>query len=112
MQSKNKFDREYLIDQAKEILSKFGEPLNIYYYEFPQTWGSTSCGFGELGGAAMTCVQTSMVESPMLGLACIFINSYYAYTVKMNDEKFKEDIQKRFVLGKINAHKFYEIVDI
>jgi len=112
MKSNKKFDRELLIEWARESLSKFGEPCTLYYYEWPQTWGSTACGFSELGGAAMTSAQTCMVESPILGLACIFINGYYTYTVKMNDEKFKEHVQKRFVLGKINADKFYEVVDI
>lgn len=35
---------------------------DIEVYVFAQTWGSTACGYGGMGGAAMTTVYTVVVE--------------------------------------------------
>jgi hypothetical protein len=32
---------------------------------WPQTWGSTACGFGGMGGCMMTTAQTTVIVGPL-----------------------------------------------
>ncbi len=47
---------------------------------FPQTWGSTSMGFGGMGGAAMTPAYTTLIEGPAGDIA-VYWAGRFAYLV-------------------------------
>ena len=47
---------------------------------FPQMWGSTSLGFGGIGGAAMTSAYTVAIEGPQ-GSVAMYFGGRYAYQV-------------------------------
>lgn len=41
---------------------------DLQWWAFPETWGSTSLGFGGLGGQVITTAQTHVVLGPNFGL--------------------------------------------
>lgn len=62
---------------------------------FVQTWGSTTCGFGGIGGSAMTS-QRTYVFIPYyteIEKCLVFFGSRFAYKADYC-EKFKEDLRK------------------
>jgi hypothetical protein len=61
---------------------------------FPQTWGSTSCGWGGMGGAMMTTSYTTIIES-RFGFACVFYAGQLVYICEM-DDAYKEYQQKSY----------------
>lgn len=53
----------------------------IEHYSFPQTWPSTSLGFGGVGGQALTTAQTDVFVFNDAKLAVIYWAGRFAYTV-------------------------------
>lgn len=54
-----------------------------------QTWGSTSCGWGGIGGAAITASYTLIIENRNYGIACVYYGNRLAYICEI-DDKFKK----------------------
>ena len=65
----------------------------IQMYAFPQTWGSTSLGFGGMGGQSITDALTVVVFGPM-GDACVYFAGRLAYHIKRPSQAFYEDMSK------------------
>jgi hypothetical protein len=61
---------------------------------FRQVWGSTSLGFGGIGGAAVTAAYTVVVQGPN-GDACVYFQGRLAYRVAMMNEAFIDDLSAR-----------------
>ena len=61
------------------------EPSSLRVFSHPQVWPSTSCGFGGIGGSAMTEAQTVvfMLHQEGAHYASVFHGTRYAYTVKL-----------------------------
>ena len=57
---------------------------NIYC--FLQTWGSTACGWGGMGGAAMTTTYTVAIHNEYFGIIAVFWGGRLAYCVEANDK--------------------------
>ena len=53
---------------------------------WPQTWPNTTCGFGGIGGQAMTTRMTCVVIGPLLDAAVY--HGQYAYRVALPSEQF------------------------
>ncbi len=51
-----------------------------------QMWGSTSCGWGGIGGAAMTSSYTIVIENSYLNAIFIYYGSTLAYIVDSNEK--------------------------
>lgn len=49
-----------------------------------QTWGSTACGWGGIGGASMTSSYTYVIENFHFGIAAIYYGSRFAYMVEID----------------------------
>ena len=63
-------------------------------YTFEQVWGSTSLGFGGIGGQAMTTART-YVFVPINGSRTCFVYFAGKFAYKVNySEKFMEDVSK------------------
>lgn len=75
-------DKKYF-DQ--EIKAKWND-VNFHFIR--QDWGSTSCGWGGIGGAAMSASYTLVVENLHYKFASIYYSGQLAYIVKM-DENFE-----------------------
>lgn len=60
---------------------------------FPQTWGSTSIGFGGMGGAAMTKAYTTVILCR--DNAAVFFGGRHCYSVDGINDTFKEDLKRR-----------------
>lgn len=60
---------------------------------FPQTWGSTSIGFGGMGGAAMTKAYTTVIICR--DNAAVFFGGRHCYSVDSINDTFKEDLKRR-----------------
>jgi hypothetical protein len=78
---------------------------DIDVYNFPQTWGSTSLGFGGIGGAAMTKAYTTVIVCR--GNAAVFFAGRHCYSVDVINEAFKEDLNKRHMRSLKEANGRY-----
>lgn len=100
------------LDSKDPILQKYIQDLLSEYsvkhwYELPfdnwnvidfhvalQMWGSTSCGWGGMGGSAMTESYTVVIENRSLGIAAIYWNGQLAYLVQI-DTKYEGYLKVR-----------------
>ena len=65
----------------------------IEMYMFPQIWGSTSLGFGGIGGQAITTAYTVVVNDYHDGWCSVFFGDQLAYVVKNPNQIFYEDVK-------------------
>ena len=54
-----------------------------------QSWGSTACGWGGMGGAAMTASYTTIIEAIQGNVIFVYYNGKLAYVAEI-DEKLKK----------------------
>lgn len=61
---------------------------------FPQTWGSTSLGFGGIGGQAITEAYTVVVDSDRAGACAVYFGGRFAYLVEhaRQNPAFRQDV--------------------
>lgn len=91
-------DVDYMIQSYEDRRNNLpGEPAKrrptegeISVTQFPQTWGSTSLGFGGLGGSAFTTSDTTVVECGKW--AAVYFGGRFAYLANVESSDFKEDI--------------------
>ena len=91
--------RDKLVEFYQSILDKYKikhisnvvlpDWMNINLHVISQMWGSTSCGWGGMGGAAMTSSYTTVLENPNFGIISVYYSGRLAYIAKM-DDKLKE----------------------
>lgn len=60
---------------------------------FLQTWGSTSLGFGGIGGQAMTSAYTTVIWEETSGIYGVFFDKRLAYVIKNPNDLFMVDMQ-------------------
>jgi len=60
------------------------------YAMFRQSWGSTSLGFGGIGGQAITTAYTIVVEC--ISEYAVYFGGRFAYLITQPNEKFFEDV--------------------
>lgn len=88
---------------------------NAYYlnrirvYSFPQLFNSTNCGFGGIGGAAMTYGQIHVLLSDTRQRAAVFVNGRFGYTVENCNQSFFDDMTKYHMRNVHGYNKQYEI---
>lgn len=70
-----------------------------------QTWGSTSIGFGGMGGAAMTLCWMIVVRSG--NNWDVYHNSRYAYTLKCPNLHFFNHLQQHSLVAVKEAKETY-----
>lgn len=82
---------------------------------FAQTWGSTSLGYGGIGGAAMTPAYTVVIAGPQGHLA-VYWNGRFAYLVDQSKQTLEqrralhEDLTNRLTVGRMEAVARYGAV--
>lgn len=84
----------------EEFVFRAGAPVKNYeLITFQQWWGSTTGGFGGIGGSAMTQMRTYVFVNIKSCVDCVvFFGGRYAYTVRRTD-KFLADVLKSDVRG-------------
>jgi len=88
---------ENLLKQAKITYANehfFHEWSSIDLHVVNQLWGSTACGWGGMGGAAMTNAFTTVLENKNMKMSFVYWNGKLAYVVQI-DEKYTEFVTKR-----------------
>lgn len=65
---------------------------DLDWWSFPQSWGSTSLGFGGIGGQAITAAQTTVVRGPGTD-CCVYFGSRLAYHVPRPSDHFWECVR-------------------
>ena len=78
------------------------------YAMYPQTWSSTSLGFGGLGGQAITDSYTVVIESLRILGFCVYFGGRFAYRIDKPNSQFWTDIQMQSLSGVDGAKKRYE----
>ena len=72
--------------------------------QWVQMWGSTACGFGGIGGAAMTNADTIIVEFSEYKVACVYHSGRFAYSC-MTDDSYRAYVNFRSFPGKADAEE-------
>ena len=87
---------EKILDDVKGFLED-EEYYQLSVYSFPQMWGSTAIGLGDVGGQAITTVPTTVVEADTSKgyVYYVFFSSHFAYKVERPNKKLMEDIRKQ-----------------
>ena len=97
-----RFDQENNFNGEKTYIDDFD------IYVFPQTWGSTSLGFGGIGGQMMTeantCVLISMGPDPN---CYVYFAGRFAYKVPYSRE-FLDDVAKCRVAPVNQKYKYFK----
>jgi len=70
-------------------------PSDFYVVMFPQSWGDTSCGFGGMGGQAITTAPTVVLTDENAGVIFVYINFRFAYLVTRPSDYFRECMEKQ-----------------
>ena len=78
-------DKKYMDQEAYQCWQ------SIDLHMVSQMWGSTSCGWGGMGGAAMTSSYTTVIENSYLNAIFVYYGSTLVYIVDDNEklEKYK-----------------------
>jgi len=71
---------------------------------FSQTWGSTSLGFGGVGGQALTSAQTTIFTDDFH--AVVFIGGAFAYSVKEPVKQFWLDVSNHRIADVATASRY------
>lgn len=79
--------------------------VNVYSM-FLQTWGSTSLGFGGIGGQAITTAYVIVLESEFTGEFCVYFGGRFAYKVSKPNEQFFLDINNHRMADVSNVKKY------
>lgn len=75
-------------------------------YTFEQAWADTTCGFGGIGGQAITTARTYVFVPVNVDERCyVYIGGRFAYSCEWS-ETFKKDLMNQNVAGKIYAGKY------
>lgn len=80
------------------------EDIDVIY--FKQMWGSTSLGFGGIGGSAMTQAYTTVIL--LQDRAYIYFGGDFCYSCKI-DEQFLEFLKTRSMPG-VHEQKRYPLL--
>lgn len=107
-----------LTKMARELLAidedlpfRFKDPYHtrVDYFElytFEQSWGDTTCGFGGIGGQAITTARTYVFVPVSVDERCyVYIGGRFAYSCEWS-ELFKKDLMNQNVAGRIHANKY------
>lgn len=89
------------------ISNKYNISDIVHVFVFEQVWGSTSLGFGGIGGSTMTSAWTHVI-STVDGKYHIFFNGRHAYTVDSANEIFKDDLMNQNMRSVDDAIKYYQ----
>lgn len=79
---------QYLLDKYK---TKYLDHRVVHEWEsvnfhvINQCWGSTSCGWGGIGGAAMTNSYTTIIENRSCKIAAVYWDGKLAYLVHLDE---------------------------
>lgn len=74
--------------------------------QFRQVWGSTTIGFGGLGGAAMTSAVTTVLTGPD-DVSYVFFDGRFAYQVPELTDTFRQDLEKRALASVSESSKYH-----
>lgn len=78
----------------------------IDVYSFPQSFSSTSLGFGGVGGQAFTQAQVTVV---ICGVSAVtYVNGRLCHKINKFNVRFWTDLQQHSISDKIQGKKHYE----
>jgi len=72
---------------------------NCQVFSWFQTWEDTSCGFGVIGGCAITKAKCVVVYAIDIKQACVYHNGRFAYMIKKTGDEFNTQLEKRNMPG-------------
>ena len=102
-----------LLQINKDFLSRLKNPMNarigdFELIDFEQTWGSTSLGFGSVGGSTITSARTYVLIPVSTDEDClVYFDGAFAYSVPYG-HKLMEDVKNQRMVGKWEINKYLE----
>lgn len=85
-----------------ELPELYGEqgmdPKDCQLIYFQQAWPNTTCGWGGVGGQAITTAGVVVLTSPIGGVA-VYHGGRFAYFVERPTEEFWMDVRRFSMLG-------------
>lgn len=98
-----KLTTEKITSQVESAMRHYGEnfapfgEIDGVVDMFDQAWGSTSCGFGGIGGQAMTTATVLVVWDS--GDAVVYICGHFAYRIEEVTRQFQDHVRGRRIKG-------------
>lgn len=80
----------------------------VVFAMFPQTWSSTTLGFGGVGGQAITPAYTIIIESTHGMGYCVYFGGKFAYRIEKPNDHFFGDVINQRMREVTGAVKHYE----
>lgn len=68
-------------ERLKTLRTTFDPYDDLIWHSFPETWGSTSLGFGGMGAQMITTAQTHVVIDAVSGTGVVYWAGRYGKTV-------------------------------
>lgn len=102
-----------LLKMARELITiteYLRDKYGIYYaegdlFDFDELWGSTTLGFGGVGGSAMIWARTYVFIPKGIEEAYVFFGDRFAYKTTMND-RFWEDVKNCQMASVMESGKY------
>lgn len=76
-------------------------------YSFEQSWASTACGHGGIGGSAITSAQT-FVFNVQTGGWYVYQGGRFSYHVDQPNDQFYDDLKDWNLVGEVDYEGQYE----
>lgn len=94
--------------QVQDPEPKYRRPHEgeVSVYSFPQSFSSTTLGFGGVGGQAFTTAQMTIVICG--SNACVYVNGRLAYKINTYNEKFWQDLSDHNMRTAMQGKSAYE----
>jgi hypothetical protein len=96
-------------DKRITKLAKHSPSDLIVHAMFPQSWSSTSLGFGGVGGQAITTAYTVIIESDYCLGFCVYFNGRFAYRIQKPNDHFHGDIIHQQMANVSESSKYEKI---
>jgi hypothetical protein len=109
MRSGNIFQAlDFAVDDATKMFKLSHKELMVDLWQ--QRFPDTSCGFGGIGGQAITTTDVVVCSHPYESRSRVYINQRFAYEVNTRDNSFQTDCLNKDLAGAVDAVKRYEII--
>jgi hypothetical protein len=102
-----------LVDSLQDAIQKYNRMVEenvdmgcLDVFMFNQSWGSTSLGFGGIGGQVITSAYTVVIRCGLCTEAFVYFGGGFAYCIEKPNDKFLEDLSKHQMASRMECGKY------
>lgn len=103
---KNELEHAIIEKLVNEMKASYNQDAK--YIIFEQLWGSTACGYGTIGGSAMTLADTLIVYIENGPARVYFGSERLAYEIKAPNKIFWDDAKNKCMAPDYESIKYFQ----